>query len=343
MAQNNKIQILSTKFPPPCKMPDLDYPITPKENLKMVFEHKVPVWLPNTNRDMQSTAPVTDMAHPPMGQSGKDWFGQSWEWVDQVGGHMIAADSWKITEMEDWENQLVIPDLDKFDFSVGAEEAEARIDRDRMVRYQMSSTMFERMLDLAEPVDAMCFLASEPESAKKFFDTIADFRIKLIDKLVDEWIPIDIITLSDDWGTQLSSFISPEMYDALIFPGIKRIYEHVRSKGMYCALHSCGNIGNLVPYFSRLDFAFWEAQSNNDLIALKEQFGDKINFRLIFNRPLMETPGVTDEEVDASIHEFVTTMGKGGGCLANIWSPDPHVYTHTIQEMYRFSKEYYAR
>ena len=339
----NKVQILSTKFPPPCKIPELDYPIAPRDNLKMVFEHKKPIWMPNTNRDMQSTAPRNDLTKPPMGQSGLDWFGQKWEYVDKVGGHMVAADSWRISEMSNWENELVFPDLDKIDFSVGAEEEEAQLDRSRMIRYQMGTVFFERILDLADPVDGMCFLATEPESAKKFFEAMADFRIKLVDKLVAEWVPVDVITLSDDWGTQISSFMSPEMYEEYIFPSLKRLYDHIRSKGMYCALHSCGKIENLVPIFSQLDFAFWEAQSNNDLPQLKKDFGDKINFRLIFDRPLMETPGVTDDEIRAAVKDFVTTMGEGGGCMANIWSPDPHVYTFTIEEMYRFSKEYYAQ
>lgn len=339
---NENVQILSTKFPPPCKMPELDYPIAPRENLKLVFEHKRPVWVPNTNRDMQSTAPVQDWERPPMGQSGKDWFGQTWEFVDVVGGHMVAADSWRITDMSDWKNQLVFPDLDQYDFTEGREEAEKKLDRSRMIRYTMMNCLFERLLDLADAMDALCFLATEPESAREFFDAMADFRIRIVDKLVEEWVPIDVITLSDDWGTQLSSFISPQMYEELIYPPIKRICDHIRAKGMYPSLHSCGKIENLVPAFQNLDIVFWEAQGNNDLKYIKENFGDKVNLRLIFDRPLMETPGVTDDQIRASIEEFVTTYGKGGGLLANIWSPDAHVYTYTIEEMYRFSKSFYA-
>ena len=38
--------IESRMVPPPCEMPKLDYPVTQKENLKMLLEGKIPYWVP---------------------------------------------------------------------------------------------------------------------------------------------------------------------------------------------------------------------------------------------------------------------------------------------------------
>lgn len=340
---SQKIILNTRRERPPCKLPEYDYPVTPKENLKLLFAHEKPYWVPVQRQDMQS-APLAFDGERPAGQTtGLDWFGQKWEYVDVVGGHTIASDSWKLDDPLDWEDKLEWPDLDQYDFSVGAEEMEARLDRNKIIAYPINNGMFERLLDLCDATEAFCFLLSEPESAKRYFNAMADYRIRYIQKLIDEWVPLDMIKISDDWGTQLSSFMSPDTYRDLIFEPTKRIFDFIHSKGMYAGLHSCGKIDGLAPYFTELGADMWEAQSNNDLVMMKQKYGKKLNLRINLDPYTLYDPNVTDEQIINLVHEQVETFGQDGGLITSISASNPHVYRLAHDEMYRFSREYYGR
>lgn len=341
---NRKTIILDTKrIRPPCKLPDFNYPVTPKENLKLLFAHEKPYWVPFQRIDMQS-APLAFDGERPAGQTtGLDWFGQKWEFVDIVGGHTIAADSWKLEDPTDWENKLEWPDLDKYDFSIGAEEMEKRLDRNKIIAYPINNGMFERLLDLCDSTDALCFLLEEPESAKRYFNAMADYRIRYIQKLLDEWVPLDMIKISDDWGTQLNSFMSPEVYRDLIFEPTKRIFDFIHSKGLYAGLHSCGKIDGLAKYFVELGADMWEAQNNNNLEMVKTQFGKRLNLRIVLDPVLLNSPDTTDQQVIDEVHRQIEVFGKDGGLITSISSPNAHIYELAHTEMYRYSREFYGR
>ena len=305
-----EIQILNTKMDPPCKPPVIEYPITARENLQMVFDHKKPVWMPNVSLDLQNMGPVADGERPPNRGGGLDWFGQKWGYVDFVGGSTIAPDSWKLSHPSKWREEIRWPDLDKIDFSLGADEAAKRLDKSKMQIWSLGNGLFERFLDMTTPVDGFCWLMEEPEDAADYFNAMADFRIEVIKRVAKEWLPLDIIRIGDDWGTQLNTFISPDLFDELIMPPARRIFDCIRSLGIRPALHSCGKIEKLVPRIVELAPVFWEAQSNNDLQWIKDNFGDKLNMRLIFDRPLLETPGVKDEEITASLRSQLELWAK---------------------------------
>lgn len=336
--------ILDTKrAKPPCALEPYDYPVTQRENLIRLFEHKTPYWVPVQRQDMQSAPRPWDGERPEGQQTGLDWFGQKWEYVDVVGGHTIAPDSWKLDDPCDWETGLKWPDMDQWDFSVGKEQAEARLDRSKIIAYPINNGMFERLLDLCDTADALCFLLEEPESARRYFDAMADYRIRYIQKLIDEWVPVDMIKISDDWGTQLSSFMSPETYLELIFEPTKRIFDFIHANGMYAGLHSCGKIDGLAKYFVDLGVDMWEAQSNNDLEMVKREFGDRMNIRINLDPYVLNKPGVTDEEVIQAVHDQVERFGEGGGLISSISCNDAHVYALAHNELYRYSREFYGQ
>ncbi len=121
--------MLDTRMlPPPTQLPDYNYPVSPRENMELVFEHKVPYWVPNTSIDLQMTFCPADLERPGMlMQSGYDWFGLYWEYVDSVGAQMVRPGGHLIDNPSGWKEKLIFPDLDKIDFSVGAEEEYKRL------------------------------------------------------------------------------------------------------------------------------------------------------------------------------------------------------------------------
>ena len=58
----------------------------------------------------------------------------------------------------------------------------------------------------------------------------------------------DVILHHDDWGSQRSTFISPEMFDEFIKPSVSKIYGFYKSEGVELIIHHSDSFAaTLVP------------------------------------------------------------------------------------------------
>ncbi|KPU44412.1 uroporphyrinogen decarboxylase (URO-D) [Oxobacter pfennigii] len=320
---------------------DLDYPITPKENMKMVFDRKKPMWVPNMNTEKALVLCPHDNDRPFFTDSGKDWFGVDWTFVPVAGGQMVTPNTFILNDLLEWEEKFIFPDLDSMDFTPLREEAAANIDPDIVNFYLMQDGLFERLLSLCTAEEVFCFLAEEEESAIKFFNAMADYKIKLMDKVIKEWAPFDVFINSDDWGTQISTFISPEMYAKYIFEPMKRIVDFAHQKGKYMNFHSCGKIETLIPQIVKLNPDMWEAQPMNDLFRLRKEYGRQLPIQIGMDAEVINKPGITDEELKAYVHEYVDKYAGNGGLLATYMTRDPHTHEVIAKELLEYSLNYY--
>ncbi len=333
--------IMGKRSSEPFPVVKLDYPISPKENLKLVLDKKKPVWAPNMLQEKGMTFCPHDNDRPAFGQSGLDWFGVSWTYVDVVGGQMVTPDTFILKDPLEWEEKMIFPDLDAMDFSVGAEEAEKMIDPDKLTFYLLQDGLFERLLSICNPTDVLCFLIEEPESAKRYFNRMADYKIALMDKVIREWAPFDAFINSDDWGTQISTFISPEMYREYLFEPMKRITDFAHSRGKYIDYHSCGKVETLVPQMVELGADMWEAQTMNDLVKIKGEYGNRLPLQIPMDPMYVARPGVSDEEILAYVRNYLDTYGQGGGLMVSYAAQNAHVNEIIVKEVFRYSMEMY--
>jgi len=326
----------------PAKLPDIDYPIAPRENMKLVLEHKKPLWVPVMFRENNFCMAPADRERPPLNASGQDWFGVDWEFVEAVGAQMSRPGKHICPDPADWREKLVFPDLDNIDFTEGREEMAPRFENSaKMNMYVMQNGMFERLLDIADANEVFVWLATEPEDAIEYANTMADYKIRLVDKIIDNWLPVDFFALSDDWGTQISTFISPAMWEHIFYKPTKRIADHIKSRGYYINCHSCGKIEALVPFIA--EFAdLWEGQSMNDHVDLKRRFGDKLAFTIALDPYLLNDPDVTESQLVKAVRTAIDTYGGGGGMVMMSTGPNEFVASTVIRETFEYSRKKYA-
>ena len=343
MSTNKKTLIIESRMvPPPCPLPQFDYPISQKENYKLCMNHKIPYWVPMKDIDNGMTFCPHDNDRPAFGTSGVDWFGVSWSYVDAVGGQMVTPNTFIMEDPSQWREKLVFPDLDKIDFSVGAAEAREKMDPNKITGYVMQDGLFERLLSLCPPEESLSWLLEEPEDAAEFFDAMADYKIALLDKLSAEWAPFDLLINSDDWGTQISTFISPQVFRELILPPIKSIARRVHELGLYWDCHSCGKTETLVPYMVDLGFNFWEAQPMNDLKAVKAKYGNRIAIQYTLDPYILQDPDVTEQQLRAYVRQVIDDLGGGGGLILAFKCITPMSYTAVTTEIFEYSSKKYA-
>jgi hypothetical protein len=320
---------------------ELDYPITPKENLKLVFDRKKPLWVPNMNMEKALVICPHDKDRPLFTKSGKDWFGVDWTYVESAGGQMVTPHTFIMDDPVEWEEKLIFPEFDRMDFTPGGVEAAAKSDPAIMDFYLMQDGLFERLLSLATTENVFCFLVEEEESAMRYFKAMADYKIALMDKVIREWAPFDTFINSDDWGTQISTFISPEMYRKYIFPQMKRVVDFAHSNGKYMNFHSCGKIESLVPQLVELNIDMWEAQSMNDLGSLRRRYGRALPIQITMDVKVTQKEGVADRTIVDYVHAYVDTYGGNGGLLAAYVPRDAHVNELIARELFDYSFGYY--
>lgn len=73
-------------MPPLLPAVKLDYPMTPKEDLTMVFDKKKLLLVPNMNTEKGLVSCPHDNDRPFFAVSGKDWLGVDWTYVETVAG-----------------------------------------------------------------------------------------------------------------------------------------------------------------------------------------------------------------------------------------------------------------
>ena len=342
MASENVFEIIPTA---PERLPavEIPWPITPKENATLLLEKKTPVWVPNLMAEKGLVVCPHDNDRPMFFQTGKDWFGVHWTHVEQVGGQMVTPNTFIIDDMTKWEEKLIFPDLDSMDFTPGKDEAEERTNRNIINCYLMQNGAFERLLSLAPTEEVFSFLVDEEESALRYFNRMADYKIALMDKVIDEWIPFDVVINSDDWGTQISTFISPEMYAKYIFEPLKRVIDHAHSRGKFVFIHSCGKIESLMPQIIKYGAELWEGQRMNDMLALRKKYGREMAIQVGMDPDVTFRQGVSDQMIIDYVHHFIDEYALDGGLATTFMARDAHVNELIGLELFHYSMKHYEK
>lgn len=78
--------------------------------------------------------------------------------------------------------------------------------------------------------NALVAIALEPEEVNAFFEALTDYKVAVLDYIIDAYHP-DTITYFDDVATQLNLFISPDTYRGLIKPHHKRFAQECLKRG----------------------------------------------------------------------------------------------------------------
>jgi uroporphyrinogen decarboxylase len=110
-----------------------------------------------------------------------------------------------------------------------------------------------------------------------WFDRYADWLCGLADSCIDAGV--DVITLSDDWGSNQNMLFSPRMWRKLIAPYAGRVVQHIHSRGLPVNLHSDGYIMNIMDDIIALGYDSMhpvQESAGMDPATIKTQYGEKI-------------------------------------------------------------------
>lgn len=89
---------------------------------------------------------------------------------------------------------------------------------------------------------------------------------------------VDMIHISDDWGSQKEMLISPKMWREMIYPNIKEIVDYAHLNGCFCSLHSDGCITKALDGVVDLGLDLihpWQENANMPYDIYLDKYQDK--------------------------------------------------------------------
>lgn len=165
--------------------------------------------------------------------------------------------------------------------------------------------------------DCWINLGLEPDLMTSWFDRYADWLCGLVESCIEAGV--DLITLSDDWGSNQTMLFSPRMWRRMIAPYAGRVVKHARQLGVPVILHSDGYIMNILDDLVEMGYnAIHPVQetAGMDPRHIKADYGDK----LVIYGSLDVVDGLygrDGEELDRYITERFETYAPGGGFIFN--------------------------
>ena len=218
-----------------------------------------------------------------------------------------------------------------------------KVDRkEKMVTALIAPGIFEKLHYFMSMQDMLMNFYEEPEAVHELIDFITDWELDYCKELVKHMQP-DVMFHHDDWGSQKSSFISPEMFDEFILPAYKKIYGYCKDQGMLIVHHSDSYAANLVPSMIEMGVDIWQgAMSTNNIPELIKKYGGQITFMAGIDNGIVDRQDWTREKIAKEVERVCRENGTKyfipGTTMGGPMSSYPGVYEAVNEEIARMSK-----
>ncbi|MGI5971144.1 MAG: uroporphyrinogen decarboxylase family protein [Oscillospiraceae bacterium] len=254
--------------------------MTERENLLLALNHETPKWTPYYSHDVAIVSSSLMNEDGPIG-GGLDYWGVKWI-HDDMGPMVDVNDPPLIDDVTRWRELIRVPDIDAMDWKKQCEEdlAAQKPDRDNKLVILFTKKGFcERLMALLGYEGFLISLYEEPEAVCDLLDTLADFRCKMLDRLIYYFKP-DIVICGGDFSSGTNLLMAPDVWRKIIKPYIKREIDVVRSHGLFVDFHSCGKCESVVEEFYEMGAHLWSsAQVMNDINSLLTKLENRMCMR----------------------------------------------------------------
>jgi hypothetical protein len=282
------------------------------------------------------------------GQETVDGWGVAWRWPKGTPGPFpVHDDAHKVLkDITKWKSVIKTPQI-KYPDSDWEEAVKFYEGIDRNEVYAAIGVfpgVFEQLHCLMGMDDTLANFYEEPDCMKELIDFITEYELALAGENIKHLKP-DGLFHHDDWGSQRSSFISPEMFEEFLVPAYKKIYGYYKSHGVEIIVHhSDSYAANLVPAMIEIGIdVFQGCMSTNNIPGLVKKYGPQISFMGGLDNGALDREDWTREQIREAVervcrengkHYFIPCLVYGGE-----GSTFPGVYEAASAEIARMSRE----
>lgn len=210
--------------------------------------------------------------------------------------------------------------------------------------------IFEMSQRIVGMENALMFMAMNPPVMAALFEKLLELKLSFWEMALPSLgHVIDVISYADDYGTQKSQLISPDMWRQQLKPLLNVLFTRIKQLAPHIKLffHSDGNIRPILPDFIELGVDILNpvqtTAAGMESVALKKDFGRE----LVFWGGGVDTQGIlpngTPRQVKDDVRRNIETLAPGGGYVFNtVHNIQADVPPENIIAMWEALQEYGA-
>lgn len=260
-------------------------------------------------------------------------------YVDEFGCTFEVAEQGVVGEVKN----PIFTELDIIDRYIMPYEILEGFDKDNINRQCINSDKFmlanthirpfERAQFMRGTEDLFMDLAMEEPKIKKLLSKLHHFYLKELDMVTDTMV--DGFSFMDDWGTQISLLINPQIWREIFKPMYKDYCDLAHSKNKYVFFHSDGFIEQIYPDLVEIGVDAINSQLFcMDIEKLVDLYGDKVAFWGEIDRQYIlpfgtkeDVKNAVDRVSEAVIKKNKKRTGAFAQCEWNAFDPYENMIT----------------
>ena len=192
-----------------------------------------------------------------------------------------------------------------------SEKAEAVDRKEQFATAFIAPGIFEQCHYLMEIQNCLIAFYEEPEYLQELIDYITEWELAYAAELC-KYVKPDAIFHHDDWGSQTSTFISPDMFEEFFLPAYKKVYGYYKEHGVELIIHhSDSYAATLVPYMIDMGIDIWQGvMTSNNIPELIKKYGGQISFMGGIDSASVDYEGWTQDVVKKEVERACRECGK---------------------------------
>lgn len=205
------------------------------------------------------------------------------------------------------------PDIDEIE---KAAKKLAGNGRDTFKFGKIGLAYYERAWSLRGMENLLTDFILEPAFVEELFENILQYNMKIIETAIK--YDIDGFYFGDDYGQQSGLIMSPGIWQKFIKPGLAKMFDRVKRSGKVVALHSCGNISEIMGDLIDIGLDIYQTVQPEvyDLKKIKTEFGSNLTFwGGISTQRLL--PYAKPEGLKTAVKDIMRIMSSNGGYIAS--------------------------
>jgi hypothetical protein len=206
--------------------------------------------------------------------------------------------------------------------------------------------IFEKLHYFMGMEDTMINFYEEPEAMHELIDFLTEWEIEGAKEVINHLHP-EALFHTDDWGSQKSLFLSPDMFEEFIEPAYRKLYGFWKDNGVEIIVHhSDCYAATLVPNMIRMGVDIFQgAVYDNNIPELIKQYGGRISIMAGLDNGKYDTADWSVKKIHDGLEELFKTAGAKylipGLTMGDPKSSYPGVYEAVTAEIENFNRIYF--
>ena len=207
--------------------------------------------------------------------------------------------------------------------------------------------LFEQSHHLCEISKALEYYLTDPDEMHDLIKYLTDFELELAEG-VCKYLQPDAIFHHDDWGSEKSTFMSPNMFSDYFVEPYKEIYKYYHDHGVELIFHHADSwCVSIVPQMIEMGIDVWQGcMESNNVGELVKKYGGQITFMGDIDNKSVDFVGWTQEDARNAVRRacdrcgpkyFIPCITQGGP-----GSVFPGTYAALCEEIDLYSEEVFG-